>query len=186
MIITISGMLGSGKSTIAKLLAKKLDYKHCSTGDLMRKMASERSISLMELSKIAEIDAQIDKDLDDAQIKLGKNMDDLVLDARLGFYFIPKSFKIFLKCDKKIAAERVFSAFRNKESGRNNEGLSGNTEDIFNSLKKRRHSEQKRWSSMYGINYEDESYYDLVINTSNKTPEDIIDIIMEKIKLLKK
>ena len=44
MKITLSGMVGSGKSTNAKLFAKELGYKHYSVGDLMREMAKERGI----------------------------------------------------------------------------------------------------------------------------------------------
>ena len=50
MVITISGEPGAGKSTTAKLLAKKLSCKHYSTGDFMRDMAEERKISLLELT----------------------------------------------------------------------------------------------------------------------------------------
>ncbi|PIN81309.1 cytidylate kinase, partial [Candidatus Woesearchaeota archaeon CG10_big_fil_rev_8_21_14_0_10_32_9] len=65
MKITISGNLGSGKSTVAKMLAKDLGYSHYSTGDFMRKMAEERGITLLELGKIAENDSSIDYELDD-------------------------------------------------------------------------------------------------------------------------
>ncbi len=61
MIITISGKAGSGKSTIAKQLAKKLGLKHYSTGDFMRQMAKDKGVSLLELSRIAEKDKSIDQ-----------------------------------------------------------------------------------------------------------------------------
>ncbi|MCH9028900.1 MAG: nucleoside monophosphate kinase, partial [Bacteroidetes bacterium] len=64
MIITISGKAGSGKSTVAKELARKLELKHYSIGDLMRQMAKEKNISLTELGKLAEKDDSIDKELD--------------------------------------------------------------------------------------------------------------------------
>jgi len=64
MIITISGKAGSGKSTVAKQLAKKLNLKHYSIGDIMRKLAKEKNISLNELSKLAEKDKTIDLTLD--------------------------------------------------------------------------------------------------------------------------
>ena len=47
MIITISGKAGSGKSTVAKELAKQLNLQHFSIGDIMRKMAKEKNISVM-------------------------------------------------------------------------------------------------------------------------------------------
>ncbi len=72
MIITISGIAGSGKSTVAKLLAKRLGYRHYSIGDFMREMAKERKVSLLELSKEAEKGHSIDKELDEKQRELGK------------------------------------------------------------------------------------------------------------------
>ena len=89
MIITISGIAGSGKSTVAKLLAKKLNYKHYSIGDFMRQIAKERKLTLLELSKQAEKDNSIDKELDKKQIELGKTKDNFVIDSRLGFHFCP-------------------------------------------------------------------------------------------------
>ena len=56
MIITISGALGSGKSTVAKILVRKFNLKHYSTGDFMREIAAKRGVTLLELSKLAETD----------------------------------------------------------------------------------------------------------------------------------
>ena len=52
MIIVLGGRAGSGKSTIAKEVAKKLGYKHYSMGDLQRNIAKEKGISLLELGKL--------------------------------------------------------------------------------------------------------------------------------------
>ena len=90
MIITISGSPGAGKSTVAKLVAKKLKLKYYSIGILLRNLARKRKISLLEISKLAEKSPKIDRELDDAQIKLGKR-DNFVLDSRLGYHFVPGS-----------------------------------------------------------------------------------------------
>jgi cytidylate kinase len=42
MIITIAGTVGSGKSTVGRIIAKRLGLKHYSIGDLMREMAEQR------------------------------------------------------------------------------------------------------------------------------------------------
>lgn len=109
MIITISGTAGSGKSTVAKLLAKELDLKHYSIGDLMRKIAEERGLTLLELSKKAEESPDIDQELDKSQIELGKKQDNFVIDGRLSFHFIPSSYKVFLKVSDNEAAKRIFN-----------------------------------------------------------------------------
>ena len=107
MIITISGMPGSGKTTVAKLLAKRLGYEHYSMGDLRGKMAMERGISIDELNKLGEKESWTDKEADDYQKKLGETEDNFVTDGRTGFHFIPHSRKIFLKVDLRIGAERI-------------------------------------------------------------------------------
>ena len=96
MIIAISGSPGSGKSTVGKLLASRLNFTHYSSGDLMRDMAEEQKVTLLELSKQAETDPTIDQEIDDRQIQLGINENDFVIDARLGYHFIKKSKKIYL------------------------------------------------------------------------------------------
>src|ERR1035437_2410244 len=105
-IITIAGKLGSGKSSTAKMVAEILNYKHYSTGDFMRSIADEKGIPLVKFNKIAENDPSIDKILDDRNKEIG-NMENIVLDSRLGFYFIPESFKVFLELDPSIASERI-------------------------------------------------------------------------------
>ena len=70
MIVTISGTPGSGKSTVGKLIAKKLGLKHYSIGNLMRSMAKEKGLTLGELGELAKTDnGKIDHELDDMQIK---------------------------------------------------------------------------------------------------------------------
>ncbi|MDP2918221.1 MAG: cytidylate kinase family protein, partial [bacterium] len=115
MIITISGRPGSGKSTVGKMLAKKLGYNFYSMGDLRGKMAMERGITINELNEIGKREGWTDREPDEYQKKLGKTEDNFVIDSRLGFYFIPHSFKVFIEVDSKIGAERVFKNQRPDE-----------------------------------------------------------------------
>ncbi|MFO8015868.1 MAG: AAA family ATPase, partial [Candidatus Woesearchaeota archaeon] len=49
MKITISGKPGSGKSTVARLVAERLGLNHYSLGDMQREVAREKCISMAEL-----------------------------------------------------------------------------------------------------------------------------------------
>ena len=51
MIITLSGTAGSGKTTVAMEVAKRLKLKHHSVGKIMREMAEERDISIVSISR---------------------------------------------------------------------------------------------------------------------------------------
>ncbi len=163
MKITISGKPGSGKSTVSKKLASVLDYEHFSTGDFMRSLADERNVSLIELSKIAEKDDSVDALLDKRQKEFGKEKDDFVLDARLGFYFIPDSKKVYLDVSDEEALKRVHG--RDETS----------KEDFYARLD----SERKRYKELYGLNYEDYSHYDIIVKTDTLTPEEIVDLILK-------
>lgn len=172
MIVTISGRPGSGKSTVSKLVAKRLGFKHFSTGDFMRQMAKDRGLSLLELSKIAEGDDSIDFELDERQRKLAFNEDNFVIDARLGFYFIPFSFKVYLDVSLDEAARRI--------SGR--ESLS--FEDALSKSKIRMESEHKRYLEKYEVNYEDKKHFDLVISTDDKSVDEIVSLVVDAAKSL--
>lgn len=175
MIITISGTPGSGKSTLAKNLARKLGLKHYSTGDLMREMAAERHISLIELSKIAEKDRSIDEELDQRQIELGKTEEDFIIDGRLSFHFIPNSIKIFITASQKERAERIYADNIRKE---NNISFESTLKD----LKRREISEKRRYKKYYNLDYTKKSQYDLVIDNTGLQAEDGLRIAMDFLK----
>lgn len=180
MIITISGRIGAGKSTAAKVLANKLGFQHHSTGDIMREMAKEKSMSPAEFSKYVETEKSFDKELDEKTIELGKTKDNIVMDSRLAFHFIPDSIKIFLDVRPDVAAERIFKQKRADEK----ENIS--LEDTKENIKLREKSEIKRYQELYGLDYTNKKQFDLVIDTSdltlNETVNKIADFV-EKQKL---
>ncbi len=167
MIITISGKAGSGKSSTAKLLAKKLKLKHYSIGDLTRKIAKQRKISILELAKVEEKHSEIDKELDNYQKNLGRAKDNFVIDGRLSWHFIPNSIKIFLDVDDLTGTKRIFKDKRKTENAKTVGKLT-----IL--LKKRRVSEKLRYKKLYNINPYNKSNYDLVINTTGKTLKQVL------------
>jgi len=180
-IITIAGKLGSGKSSTAKKVSDLLDYTHYSTGDFMRSIASDRGVPLSDLSKMAETDPSIDKKLDDRNIEIGE-MENIVLDSRLGFYFIPESFKVFLELDPETAAGRILedkkiNPNRNKETT----GDFDTKEIVVEKIKNRLLSERKRYKELYGIeDHTDYKNFDLVINTEKIPLEEVSKRVIEE------
>lgn len=176
MIISISGKPGSGKSTVAKTLAKKLNLKHFSGGDFMRQMAKERSISLLELSKIAEKDRSVDEEIDKQTIELGKKENDFVIDSRTAWHFIPRSIKIFLDVGLAEGAKRIFNDLRPEEKENTT------IEHIRANIVRREASEQQRYKKYYNIDSFNKKNYDLVIDTTNLTPDQVVNKITEFVK----
>jgi cytidylate kinase len=182
MIITISGMIGSGKSTVADEIAKKLGYKRYSSGDFMRKMAEEKKMTLAELSKEAETNPKIDKEIDRRQIELGKKEKDFVIDGRLSWHFIPNSVKVYLDVSNEEAARRIYN---DKKETRKTEKFSS-LEELTKEIQKRKESEIKRYKKYYGINYHDRKNYDIYLDTTNMTLKEEINSLMKEIKKFQK
>jgi cytidylate kinase len=178
MKITISGTIGSGKSTVAKMLAKKLNYNYYSTGNYMRALAQKKNITLNEMAKIAEKDKEIDSEIDNYQIELGKKENDFVLEGRLGFHFVPDSLKIFLECDENTAAARILKSLSEGDKSRVNEGLMKDKSKILKDIRKRRASEDQRYAKSYKIDQNSRTNFDYVIDTSKITAEEACNRIM--------
>ncbi len=176
MIITISGKAGSGKSTVAKLLSAKFRLKHYSIGDLMRVIAIEKGLSLMELNKLAEKDKSIDFELDSKLKELGKTKDNFVVDGRLTAFFIPHAdIRVFLDADDKVRAKRILLDKRQHEKSKN-------LKEAINNVKKREESEKKRYKKYYGVDYLDKKLYNYIIDTTKLTRQQVVDKIIKFVK----
>lgn len=177
MIITLTGLPGAGKSTIAKLLSKKLDTPWYSIGTLRGKMAEDRGMTIDEFNKLGESEDFTDKEVDEYQKKLGENTEKLIMDGRLSWHFIPKSLKVFLDVDKKEAANRIFEA--SKKGLRQDEKPYKSADEVLVSINNRLESDQTRYKKYYNIDYLDRSNYDLVIDTTKKSPDQIVNEILD-------
>jgi predicted cytidylate kinase len=174
MKITVSGIVGSGKTTISKMLARKLNCEFFYVGEMMREMARERGITFQELTEVAKTDKEIDEELDRRQRALNFGNDNFVMDSRLGFYFIPNSFKVFLKVDLDEAVKRLIKTKRKEERF-------SSVEDCKGDIKERMFSEKLRYKEAYGIDFPNENDFDLVIDTTKKFPKEIVEEILNAI-----
>ncbi|MCR4256351.1 MAG: cytidylate kinase family protein [Candidatus Uhrbacteria bacterium] len=164
MIITISGVPGSGKTSAGKIVAEKLGLRFYSIGGLRAKMAEERGVTIDELNAIGEKDHTTDTDVDAYQKKLGETEDNIMIEGRLSWHCIPNSFKIFLDCDRDEAARRIYLAKQRGE--RSDEADYASVEDARKRLDDRMASDTRRYQAIYGVDYQDPSHYDLVVDTT--------------------
>lgn len=172
MRITISGPPGSGKTTVAKILSKKLGYKLISGGDIFRDMAKEHNMDLVEFSKYAENNWDVDREIDRRLIELAKENDNIILDSRLSGWLaylnrIP-AFKVYVNASLPVRIERIWRR----------EG--GSFEKVKEETVYREESEKLRYKKIYNIDFDDLSIYDLIVDSDNLTPEEITKIIMEE------
>lgn len=175
LIITISGDLGGGKSVLANALVDYWGAEAYSTGKIQREMAAERGITTLELNKLAETDKSIDDEIDGNFKKLSKTDKNLVIDSRMAWHFIPESFKIKLEVNPVLAAERIIAANRSNEKY-------GDFDETLKGLKDRKLSERERFLKYYNVDIEDQDNYDLVIETTDVTPEAIQIVTNDAIK----
>ena len=125
------------------------------------------------VEKHPEIDVQIEK----SAAEYAKLHDNLVIDARLGWYAVPESFKVYLKVDIDVAAKRAFYDNDRKDT-ENFATIEEQKQDMI----LRYNLENKRYSKLYGVDRSDMSNYDLVVDTSNIAPEQVADKIIEEYK----
>ncbi|MBP7741494.1 MAG: cytidylate kinase family protein [Candidatus Pacebacteria bacterium] len=166
-IITIAGSLGGGKTSTAKRVSIKLDYHHFSSGDLFRAVAAERGVTVEEINRQAELEQQIDHDVDE-RLRQMAQQDNLVIDSRLAFHWMPNSFRVYLSLDPHIAAERIYKHIR--ENGRVSEEAES-VEKVLESIQNRHASERKRYADLYGVDVHDLTPFDIVIDTAEKDLE---------------
>lgn len=179
-IITIAGDLGSGKSSTAKAVAKALEYTHYSTGDFARQIAADHGFTITEWNKYAEQNPDLDHQVDKKSQEL-RESDEVVLDSRIAFHFIPESFKVFLDIDPHVAAERVYSSLH-ADDARNVEFKAETVESMAQDMEMRLESEKKRYQTLYGVNHHDSKHFDLIIDTgkSENTLEKVIETVLER------
>jgi len=170
-IISITGDLGSGKSTVSGLLCKRLGYDYIYTGRIQREIANKYGMTILALNEYAETHPEIDEEVD-STFKSLNDSTHLIVDSRLAWFFVPKSFKVFLKTDIVVSANRI-SADVEREDERYS-----SQEEAVNKLIARKASENKRYMELYGANCADMSNFDLVVDTSSIPPERVADIIL--------
>lgn len=168
--VTISGPPGSGKSTVAALLAKRLRVDLISAGEMFRAMAHKAGVSLAELSHLAEQDWQIDKELDSRMLELLRQKEKGVFDGRLVGYLAYtngiQALKTYLDAQRDVRIRRIMN--REKKD----------YETVEGEITQRERSEQKRYRSIYQVDLSDRSSFDLIIDSSNLTPEEIVQQIV--------
>lgn len=165
-IITIAGDLASGKSRITDLLQKSLNYEIYRNGEYVRKLAKEKGLDITSFNKYLENHPEIDQDIEKSAANYAETHDNLIVDARLGWYAIPDSFKVYLKVDIDVAAQRAFNDEKRKETEKF-ETLEEQKQDLI----KRFNAENERFFKLYGVHKEDMSNYDLVVDTTHNTIE---------------
>lgn len=175
-IITIAGKPGSGKSTASKAIAEQLGYEHFSSGDLFRAIGRERGIDVTQTNRAAEDDKEIDRLVDDRLAEIGQTQDQVAIDSRLAWHWIPHSFKVYLDLDLEVAARRILANI--DPIRKEHEHIPDDPKEYADALQHRLDLEAKRYKEKYDVNPYDTANYDLVVDTEANNPAQVVEIIL--------
>jgi len=173
MIITLGGKAGSWKWTVAKLLSEKLGYEIISIWNLKRKLAEEMGLSISEFNLLGE-KPENQHEFDLKYEEYQKNLDlnaQVILESRLWFLCQPNAFKVFLNVSDEVASQRILNDKRTTDHF-------FSPEEALQVTKKRNQDDQNRYLSLYNIDLWDSTQYNLTIDTSNLTPEEVVNKIL--------
>ncbi len=143
-----------------------------SMGDVFRKLAQDRCMSLEEFGLLAQRDEKIDRKLDEEQKKIAKEKDNIILEGRLSGFLVDADLKVWLKAPLKIRAERI--------AKRENKSIS----KAMAEASEREECERERYLKYYNLDIQDLSVYDLVIDSTRWSPEEITEIVVKAVEYL--
>jgi len=171
--ITISGLPGTGKTTVARLLEKRLGLRYVYSGEIFRETAKKFKMSLEEFGKYCELHQEIDEKLDQYQLGILRKGNVIVegrISAWLAYQNHIPALKVLLDADINVRVSRIVIREQGDITQRKKEIL------------KREKSEATRYKKYYGIDVSDTTIYDVIVDASKKTPEEIMEIIIQYLK----
>ena len=172
MRVTISGPIGSGKSTAGRIISGMLGLKFFSGGYFFREKASTMGMTVEEFNVYAETHEAVDRDLDAMIASFLMDNDDVVVESRLAGWICHRSgisaFKVFLNASLDVRYARI----KKRE---------GDEMDLRERMVEREASEARRYLQYYGIDYSDTSIYDMVIGSDTLTAQEVAERIYERI-----
>lgn len=170
--VAISGKSGCGNTTVSGLLAKRLGVKLINY--TFRTLAMERGVPLKAILDEAQKTSDIDKFVDKHQVDLA-NEGSCVLGSRLAIWMLKDAdLKVYLEASDSARVKRI----QEREGG----ALS----DIQDQTEKRDAADTARYKALYGIDNNDMTAADLIIDTEQLSPAEIVDKIIARLKSLNK
>ena len=167
--IAISGKSGCGNSTVSKLLADTLGLRFINF--TFRSIAEEKGIDLKKVIELAAGDDSWDQEVDRRQVAMAREGGGCVLGSRLAIWMLQEAdLKVFLTASSMARAGRI------------HEREGGDLQKIAEFTDYRDKQDRERYIRIYGIDNDDYSIADIVIDTGDKNPEQIKDIIIAELE----
>ena len=173
MNLTIGGLPGSGKTTVAKMLAEKLSLNYLNAGDIFRNLAKKKGMTLEEFGVYAEQNPSVHQAIDNKLVEVARQ-GGAILEGRLAAFMLDRqnieAKKIWLEAPLKVRAERI--------SKREEKPI----ETALSEIQERERSEWDRYFNLYNIDLNDLEHYDFIIDSAPITADQVVDQIMKGVK----
>jgi cytidylate kinase len=171
LVVTIGGPHGTGKSTYAKMIARQFKIRYVSAGQLFRDLAKEKGLSLEELSKQAANSPEIDRMIDErSATEAAKG--DAVIEGQLAAWMAKDlaQVRVYLKAPDEERITRIAKRDHQDYEGARRQTL------------ERERIQRERYKRYYGVNIDDLSLYNVIIDTGNRSVESTSKEIISKIQ----
>ena len=168
--ISLAGDLGSGKSTLSKILVERLGMEYYSTGTICREVAARHGMTVVEMNQHMETHPELDREIDDGLAALSEVDRPLLIDSRMAWHFTKGTFRVYLSTELLTSAARIHAAGRTEEHF-------GSVEETAEKIRTRQESESKRYREFYGVDNLNLFNYDLVVDTTYAAPEEVADCL---------
>jgi CMP/dCMP kinase len=179
-VICISGMAGTGKSTLSKKLAEKYGLRYFSGGDVLKDLAKregydvsvqgwwESPEGLNFLNKRVN-DPKFDKEVDDKLLEFAQQ-GNVLLDSWTMPWLLKEGFKIWLEASFEKRAARV--AVR--------DGMT--VAQAFAVLKEKEARTKAIYKALYGFSLgEDLKPFDFILDTDNLSANEVFEVLCKVI-----
>jgi cytidylate kinase len=161
--ILLSGLSGTGSTTAAKRIAEDFGLRYVYGGAIFRKMAEDRGIPLEELVESLERNSSIEREVDDHLKQMASREDNILIESRTIGWILPRhvpAIRIWLTCDLPERLRRVQNREHHARSPEN--------------LLRREASDNKRYRALYGIEPDDFTPFDLVLDTTALSVDEVV------------
>ncbi len=167
--VAISGKSGCGNTTVSRLLADTLKVEFINY--TFRMMAEEQGVSFEEMARMAEEDDKWDRYLDNRQVEEARR-GSCVLASRLAIWLLKgeADLTVYLRASREVRAARI-----HRREG-------GDYQETLRHTEARDRRDRARYLRLYEIDIDDWEFADLVIDTEQYLPEEIVRVVVQELE----